>query len=105
MFWMRRWQKQMALRDGLLLASQVGCSKLIVNSDCVEVMEAIQRAAAVIYEGFAHVVFSHSHSDRESNRVAHFLACKAEGPHSVWIEDPPNFILGLLANDVTLFDD
>jgi hypothetical protein len=41
----------------------------------------------------------------ESNGVAHTLPCNAEGPQSiVWHEDPPNFLLSLLANDVSLFN-
>jgi ribonuclease HI len=31
-----------ALRDGLLLAGQVGCTKLVVNSDCMDVIEIMQ---------------------------------------------------------------
>ena len=105
-----------ALLDGLILAGQVGCTKLIINSDCMEVITTMQDGgnsigpAAAIYEecsflsrGFAHVIFCHS--PRESNRVAHTLACKAEGPQSiVWLEDPPAFISELLANDVTIMD-
>jgi ribonuclease HI len=92
-----------ALRDGLLLAGQVGCLKLVVKSDCMEVISTMQEgensigAAAAIYEecsflsrGFSHVIFIHC--ARESNKVAHMLACKAEGPQSiVWLEDPPDF--------------
>ena len=28
-----------ALRDGLLLAGEIGCNKLMVESDCAEVVE------------------------------------------------------------------
>jgi hypothetical protein len=104
-----------ALRDGLLLAGQVGCSKLIVDSDCMEVISTMLEggnsigAAAAIYEecsflsrGFSHVIFIHC--ARESNKVAHMLACKAEGPQSiVWLEDPPDFLTELLTDDVTIF--
>jgi hypothetical protein len=105
-----------ALRDGLLLAGQVGCTKLIVTSDCMEVISTMLNggnsigAAAAIYEectflarGFSHVNFIHSY--RESNLVAHVLASKAEGPYSVcWTGDPSAFIVELLTNDVSLFD-
>jgi hypothetical protein len=106
-----------ALRDGLLLAWQVGCNILIVNSDCMDVIETMRNGgnsmggAAAIYEecsflarNFARVKFFHS--PRESNIVAHMLACKAEGPESiVWHKDPPDFtfIVASLPNDVSLF--
>jgi hypothetical protein len=103
------------LRDGLSLAGQTGCSKIEVNSDCMNVIEVMQQEGnsigpvAAIYEecaflsrGFAHVIYSYS--PRDSNCVAHCLASRAEGSQSVvWHEDPPDFIVGLLANDVNLF--
>ena len=45
-----------ALRDGLILAGQFGCSKIIVNSNCMEVINTMNEAgnsagpAATIYE-------------------------------------------------------
>ncbi|KAK1661707.1 hypothetical protein QYE76_049866 [Lolium multiflorum] len=59
------------LRDGLVLAGQMGCSKLEVNSDCMEVINTMEQEgnsvghAAAIYEecaflarGFAKIPFS-----------------------------------------------
>jgi hypothetical protein len=46
----------MGLRDGLLLAGQVGCNRLEVNSNCIEVIEIMNDGgnslgpAAAIYE-------------------------------------------------------
>jgi ribonuclease HI len=104
-----------ALRDGLVLAGQMGCSKLEVNSDCMEVINTMEQEgnsagpAAAIYEecaflarGFAKVIFSHCL--RESNTVAHNLAANVQGYQSVvWIDDPPDFVIAELANDVSLF--
>jgi ribonuclease HI len=76
-----------ALRDGLILAGQVGCNKLVINSDCMEVIERMRNegnslgAAAEIYEeiyeecsflarGFASVKFIHC--PRESNGSPYF---------------------------------
>jgi hypothetical protein len=66
------------------------------------------RPAAAIYEectflarGFTHVKFKHS--PRENNVVAHTLASRVGPQLSVWLEDPPDFIGGLLADDVSLF--
>lgn len=42
---------------------------------------------------------------RESNKVAHLLASRAEGPLSnTWYVDLPTFILDVIANDVNLFE-
>jgi hypothetical protein len=36
--------------------------------------------------------------------VAHVLASHSEGSQStIWIEEPPNYIKGVLSDDVTLF--
>ena len=46
----------LALRDGLILAGQIGCNRLEVNSDCLEVIEVMLNggnslgSAAAIYE-------------------------------------------------------
>jgi ribonuclease HI len=104
----------MALRDGLLLAGQIGCNKLMVESDCLEVIQTMQDggfssgAAAAIYEeccflcrGFTSVSFSHC--AREANSAAHSLAARAEGIDSVvWHEDPPDFLLPVITMDVTI---
>ena len=103
-----------ALRDGLILASQIGCTRIEVESDCSEVVEIMQDGgnslgpAAAIYEecsflsrGFGQVIFMHT--PRENNTVAHCIASLASGSHTVvWHEDPLDCIIGLLANDVTL---
>ena len=98
-----------ALRDGLLLAGQVGCSRIEVNSDCMEVIDVMQSAgnslgpAAAIYEECSFLcrnfaVISFSHCPREANMVAHVLASHSEGPLSiVWQEEPPDFIGAVLA--------
>ena len=103
-----------ALRDGLLLAGEVGCNKLLVESDCMEVVEIMQNggnslgAAAAIYEecsflcrSFSRVSFAHC--PREANKAAHVLASLAEGSSSdVWHEEPPDFLVSTLADDVTI---
>jgi ribonuclease HI len=104
-----------AVRDGLLLAGQLGCNKVEVESDCMEVIETMMDngnsagVAAAIFEecaflarGFSKVSFSFC--PRESNHVAHRLAASASGYQSVvWIDEPPDCIGAELANDVNLF--
>jgi ribonuclease HI len=103
-----------ALRDGLILATQVGCNRIEVNSDCMEVIEIMNDggnflgAAAAIYEdcillcrSFTHVLFHHT--PREANMAAHNLARYTTGDMStVWHEDPPDFLVAVMANDVTV---
>jgi ribonuclease HI len=102
-----------ALRHGLLLAGEVGCSNLLVESDCSEVVEVMQNggnslgAAAAIYEectflcrGFSRVSFAHC--PREANRAAHELSKFNEVDHVVWHGDPPSYLRAVIANDITL---
>jgi ribonuclease HI len=103
-----------ALRDGLILAGQMGCNRIEVNSDCMEVIEVMQNGgsslgpAAAIYEecsflcrNFVEVCFYHC--PREANEAADTLARRAEGSMSiVWQDDPPDFLFSVLATDVTI---
>ena len=104
-----------ALRNGLLLAGEVGCNKLVVESDCIEVVEVMQYggnslgAAATIYEdstflcrNFARVSFPHC--SREANMAAHDLAKFHEVNQAVWHGEPPPCIRAAIANDVTIVD-
>ena len=105
-----------ALRDGLLLAGKIGCNKLMVESDCSDVVEVMQNggnslgAAAAIYEectflrrNFARVSFSHC--PREVNMAAHELAKFYEVYHGVWDGDPPFCVRAIIANDVSIISD
>ena len=88
-----------ALRDGLILAGQIGCNRIEVNSDCVEVIDVMKNGgnslgpAAAMYEectllcrSFTKVIFSHC--PREANMAAHVIASHSDGPLSiVWQED------------------
>ena len=105
-----------ALHDGLLLAGQLGCNRIEVNSDCADVIEVMKNGgnslgpAAAIYEecsflsrNFTEVLFSHC--PREANVAAHVLASRAEETEpKVWFEDPPDFLIHVLANDVSMID-
>jgi hypothetical protein len=102
------------LRDGLLLAGQIGCNRIEVNSDYLEVMEIMQNggdsmgAPATIYEectflcrNFTEVVFYHC--PRDSNVAAHSVARFGVGlMQTIWHEDPPDFLVSILANNVTI---
>ena len=75
----------MALREGLLLAQQIGCSRLMIQSDCLEVVETMKQdgisatASAPVYDECAQlwqdfVSISIEHCNREANKVAHEVA-------------------------------
>ena len=102
-----------AIRNGLLLAGSVGCNRIMVESDCMEVVETMQnngnslRAAATIYEecsflcrNFSRVSFSHS--PREANRAAHILAKFFKVDHEIWHADPPTCVRSVITDDVTI---
>ena len=101
-----------ALWDGLILVVHLGCNRLEVNSDSKEVTDVMRNggnslgAADVIYEectlmcrNFVRVIFDHC--SREANRAAHLLASNSESSmSSVWHEDPPDYLVSTLADDV-----
>ena len=102
-----------ALRHGLLLVQQLGISKLVVESDCLEVINTMNNGgfmatgAAAIYSdclvliiGYASVTFVHC--PREANSVSHELARLARPSPSLWVEEPPAFIVKGLVDDVTI---
>jgi ribonuclease HI len=106
-----------ALKEGLMLAQHIGANRIIVQSDCMEVVEIMKNEgftanlATTIYDdcnivwsGFQEI--SIEHLNREANQVAHELARQAmiSKVNCIWDDDPPSFIVQLLANDVTIFD-
>ena len=116
-----------AVRFGLNLANTVGCSKIEVNSDSVEVVNALSQgysssvASSIIddcyfmslrlfvprlfhalSQGFPHVIYDYC--NRERNRVAHELARLARfSSPMVWMDNAPDEVIPLLVNDAILF--
>ena len=73
------------LRDGLILANDMGCNKLVIEADCMEVIQVMQSGgnslepAAAIYEECAFICrnfvsVSFQHCPREAN-----MAVRASG--------------------------
>jgi ribonuclease HI len=103
-----------ALKQGLILAQSIGCNRIIITSDCMEVVDTMKNGAishgvaAVIFDDCYHfacdfIKISFEHVPREANVVAHELARAARSsPPSVWMEDAPDFILSFLLDDVTV---
>jgi ribonuclease HI len=107
-----------ALKEGLMLAQRIGCNKLIIQSDCMEVVQIMQgggfsaNSAAPIYDecnnlwsGFQEITIEHC--NREDNLVAHTLAQRARSlrQNCIWDDDPPSCIIDGLANDVSILNE
>jgi ribonuclease HI len=105
----------MAMREGLALATCLGCNNIIMESDSVETVEACTGAqtwwgesAAIFadYVDLAALIDQVSFKDcpREANEVAHELAnnCFSTKSSCNWVDEPPSFIICKLINDVTI---
>ncbi|KAI4994410.1 hypothetical protein ZWY2020_029458 [Hordeum vulgare] len=103
----------LAVRFGLNLARTVGCSRIVVSSDSLEIVEALKDgnfssvASAIIDDcffmasEFNHVIYDHCF--RESNQVTHELARLVKFPSpSCWLDSTPPEVLSLLVNDTTV---
>ncbi|XBJ08758.1 hypothetical protein VPH35_013988 [Triticum aestivum] len=102
-----------AMLKGLKLAKEIGCHNVVVRSDNITVVEALKlnggysMVAAPFDECRSYLEdfgkFTIKHCIRETNNIAHELARwgHANNP-SRWIDDPPDFIVNLLADDVAI---
>jgi hypothetical protein len=102
----------MALREGVIFAKLRGYSRVVVEVDCLEIVNlwdsrAVSRAViAPILQDIAGLSSSFSsfvvqHVIRSSNTVAHICAkyaCTLELT-SVWMEHPPSFLVASLQAD------
>jgi len=107
-----------ALKEGLMLAQHIGCNRIIIQSDCMEMVYIMKdggfsaNSAAAIYDDY-NIIWSGvqdisiEHCRKEANQVAHNLAKRARQykQNCTWIDEPPNFILDSLMNDVTILNE
>ena len=90
-----------ALRDGFVLAQQIGSNRVQIQAGCMDVVDTMldggfsATPSAAIYEECNQlrkdfVVISITHCNRDSNSVAHELARQAllEKSSCVWLDDP-----------------
>jgi ribonuclease HI len=104
-----------ALREGLALAQTMGCNRIRIQSDCLEVVQTMRQGgftatiSGPIYElcelmWLDFVYISLERCNREANGVAHELARVAlqEKLTCNWVDEPPRFLLLALVNDVTV---
>jgi ribonuclease HI len=106
-----------ALKQGLILVQTMGCNRIIISSDCSDVIKIMENrgnssgAAAAVFDDCYHLSSEFSRvlyerSFREANAVAHELARIARGSTTqVWLGQAPKFLLPLLRSDVTLIAD
>ena len=101
----------LALWFGLNLATTVGCNRIEVNSDNIEVIETMKNGgrsfglAAAVFDDiyhlacdFPHIIFEHA--PRETNCAAHDLAKLARSKVCAgWMKDPPVEIVDTLVKD------
>jgi ribonuclease HI len=104
-----------AMKEGLELAQNLGCNRLIAESDSTETIEACSgestwwNESTAIYAdcidiSSATANVSFSFCPREANQAAHEIA-KFGYIHNQscnWVDEPPSFILDRLVNDVTV---
>jgi hypothetical protein len=97
----------------LVFANELGCACIIIQSDCMQVIETLQAgcssstAATALFENiyvqaskFSKCEFSFC--NREGNGVADCLARERESFPTVWVHEPPAFIAAFLIDDVTI---
>jgi hypothetical protein len=104
-----------AMREGLSLATSLGCNNIIAESDFMETIQACKgehswwNESAVIFADCVDLaslidLVSFKHCPREANEVAHELARSSFSNKlsSSWFEEPLDFIIFRIVNDVTI---
>ena len=106
------------IKEGLSLASMMGYSNIIAESDSLETVEALTgeyrwwNASAAIFADCVDFVAAigkveFKHCSRKANQTAHEIARFSflNDLSCNWVEEPPGFLLNKLVNDVTIVDD
>lgn len=105
----------LAMLKGMELLERLGCSGVVVESDCLQLINActgdtelFDPFSATLAEIFAKAQaidgISFQHCKRDANLVAHNLEKHSYESKSVifWDDDPPSFLLPYVIHDVTL---
>jgi ribonuclease HI len=105
----------LAMRLGLELGRDIGCNRLIAESDSTDTIEACNgesrwwNQSSAIYAECVDLIpsigsVSFKFCPREANQVAHNIArfCFSNNISCNWVDEPPSFILDSLTNDVTV---
>jgi hypothetical protein len=99
------------MKDGLILAQSIGCNRIILEADCLEVINimmegrnslGIAEHCYYLASEFLGVIFEHPY--HVANSVAHELARVARGSREqVWLSDPPDFLISLFFERYNLY--
>ena len=102
------------MKEGLSLVAPVGYHQIIVEWDCLQVVQAFTRGNTwwndIIADCFDLVLeigtAAFSHCPREANGVAHEIARNSYENHlsCIWVDYPTSFIHVSLVNDVSLLN-
>src|ERR1044072_111734 len=101
-----------AMKRGLKLALEKGYRELIVESDCLKVVNAINTASpllsylelliqeiVILSHAFSNISFNHVF--REANKVAHNLAkVPINGTEQIWMGSVPSQIISCINSDI-----
>jgi ribonuclease HI len=104
-----------AMCEGLSLVTSLGCNNIIAESDSMETIQACMgehswwNESAAIFADCVDLAWlidlvSFKHCPGETNEVAHELARSSFSNKlsSSWFDEPPDFIISRIVNDVTI---
>ncbi|KAM0894138.1 hypothetical protein ACQ4PT_024661 [Festuca glaucescens] len=100
-----------AFRDGLRLVEQIGCNKIYIETDSLEVVNALadpfnHRTVGTAFLDECRLIMAGfestrlAHCPREANKAAHLVA-RTIDENNVWFDEPPAFLYPQLVDDVT----
>jgi hypothetical protein len=105
----------LAMKLGLQLAMEIGCNRLIAESDSSETIEACTgetrwwNESSAIFADCVDLIpsigtISFKFCPREANQVAHEIArfCFSNNISCNWVDEPPSILFDSFINDVTV---
>jgi hypothetical protein len=99
------WEPRLGpLKEALILAQDLGIQRLLVSSDCLEIVNALKNKNLSVYSSIlveiesrpsSFEVISFQHESRDSNGDAHLVARNAISQsfgRRLWLIDPPDYV-------------
>jgi hypothetical protein len=107
-----------AISRGIALANEIGCDRIIIQSDCLQVVQALQSSfffhlrqllqfsmTFMFSALFSLVVGLAFAIGKQALLLADRLSREMDTHHNVWADDLPSFIVALLINNVSFVFD